>query len=123
MCVGSAHMSRKQKGQLIETERSWFLRYYTPVEENGQTKKKQTCVRLCEKDDRYRFKQDVQPLVDQHMAAVNVKTAPVTGSMPIGDYVTNIYLPWVEQNKAASTYNGYKQIWKCQFEAKFGNIP
>src|SRR5438309_11267533 len=104
-------MPRKQKGQIVETPRTWFLRYYTTVVENGQEVRKQTCIRLCEKSDRYRFDTDVRPLADQHMKAVNATQTPVTGSMPLGEYVTSIYLPWVKQNKAPATVNGYRQLW------------
>jgi integrase len=120
-------MSRKQKGQLIETDRSWFLRYYTPVEENGQTKKKQTCIRLCDKSDLYRFKSDVRPLADQYMSAINAEQKPVTGATLLSDYVNNVYLPWVKgtddkPNKAAATYAGYRQLWKRYLEPRFGKL-
>jgi len=54
-------MARKQKGQLIETSTAWFLRYYTTAIDNSQEIRKQTCIRLCEKSDIYRYASDVRP--------------------------------------------------------------
>jgi hypothetical protein len=90
---------RKQRGQLIETKQAWFIRYYTTGIENGQEIRKQTCVGQCEESDLYRHESDVRPLMEQHINAVNAKQEPVTGSMLLGEYVTRIYLPWVELNK------------------------
>ena len=112
-------MARKQKGQLIETTTAWFLRYYTTTIENSQDIRKQTCVRLCEKSDIYRHASDVQRLVEQHMKAVNADAEPITGSMLLDEYVTRIYLPWVQSNKAAATYNGYKQLWNKYLSPRF----
>ena len=112
-------MARKQKGQLIETTTAWFLRYYTTTIENSQEIRKQTCVRLCEKSDIYRHASDVQRLVEQHMKAVNADAEPITGSMLLDEYVTRIYLPWVQSNKAAATYNGYKQLWNKYLSPRF----
>ena len=112
-------MARKQKGQLIETSTAWFLRYYTTAIENSQEIRKQTCVRLCEKSDIYRHASDVRPLVEQHMKAVNAEQEPITRSMPLGEYGHAIYLPWVNQNKAAATYNGYRQLWNKYLSPRF----
>lgn len=32
----------------------------------------------------------------------------------IGDFVENVYLPWVRENKKPSTYHGYVSIWLNQ---------
>ena len=114
---------RKQKGQLIETKKAWFIRYYTTEIDAGQEIRKQTCVRLCEKSDVYRHESDVRPLIEQHMNAVNAKQEPVTGSMLLGEYVTRIYLPWVELNKTAATHNGYKQLWNRYLSPRFSQTP
>jgi integrase len=114
---------RLQKGQLIQTTKTWFLRYYTTVIENGQEARKQTCVPLCQKSDVYRHESDVLPLLEKHMAAVNAKQEPVTGSMLLEEYVTRIYLPWVKVNKTPATYNGYRQLWNKYLSPRFGKTP
>jgi integrase len=114
---------RKQKGQLIETKKAWFIRYYTTEIAAGQEIRKQTCVRLCEKSDLYRHESDVRPLMDQHINAVNAKQEPVTGSMLLGEYVTRIYLPWVKSNLTAATHNGYRQLWNRYLSPRFDKTP
>jgi hypothetical protein len=52
---------RKQKGEVIDGGRSWFLRYYATVTEKGAPIRKQKCVKLCEKSETYRTKEDVAP--------------------------------------------------------------
>jgi len=53
------------------------------------------------------------------MKAVNADAEPLTGSMPLGEYVTRVYLPWVQSNKAAATYNGYRQLWIKYLSPRF----
>ena len=46
----------------------------------------------------------LQPINDQrHMGAV---------ATALGNFVTNTYLPYVKDQKRASTYNGYRNIWR-----------
>jgi hypothetical protein len=85
---------------VIETERSFFLRYYINGEKHGKPVRVQKCVKLCAKSDQYRFTSDVQPLVQQHLKAVNAGAESFTASMPIGEYIERDYLPWVRANKA-----------------------
>lgn len=35
----------------------------------------------------------------------------------IGDFVENVYLPWVRENKKPSTYHGYVSIWLNHLKA------
>jgi hypothetical protein len=53
------------------------------------------------------------------MKAVNAEQEPITGSMPLGEYVTRTYLPWVQSNKAAATFNGYRQLWLKYLSPRF----
>jgi hypothetical protein len=84
---------RKQKGQVIDAGRSFLLRYYINAEKDGKLVRIQKCVKLSEKSDQYRFPADVQPLVDQHLKAVNANSAPITGSMALSEYVETQYMP------------------------------
>jgi hypothetical protein len=52
---------RKQKGQVIDAGRSFFLRYYINAQKDGKLIRTQKGVELCEKSDQYRFPADVQP--------------------------------------------------------------
>ena len=42
----------------------------------------------------------MQPLVEQHLKAINANSALVTGSMALSEYVEIHYMPWVESNEA-----------------------
>jgi integrase len=114
-------MARLQRGQVIETKRSWFLRYYTNVLEGDRTVRKQQCVKLCEKSDKYRFEADLEELVNQHLDSVNKGVKATTASTLLSDFLTNCYFPWVRENRAAVTANGYEQIWSRYLKARIGD--
>ena len=49
-----------------------------------------------------------------------MKEACVLNSTPervltIGDFVEQVYLPWVEHSKRLSTLKGYRDIWQNHF--------
>src|SRR5262249_44798110 len=120
--INRNRLPRKQKGELIETRTAFFARYYHTTAD-GQ--RKQKAVKLCDKSDLYRSKNDVQPLMDRHMETVNAdqgsETAP-TGQMTLADFMEKYYLPWCEAEKSAPTVNGYKQIWNCYLKPHIGSI-
>jgi integrase len=114
-------LPRKQKGEVIETRTAFLARYYHTTEDG---KRKQKAVKLCDKSDLYRSKNDVQPLMDRHMEAVNSGQGSniITGQMSLSDFIEKHYFPWCEDEKSAPTVNGYKQIWNCYLKQHISSI-
>jgi len=122
----SNRLPRKQKGQQFETDRAFFLRYYTDeVYTTGKStgKQKQKAVLLAYKSDLYRSWADVEPLIEQELARINAETeqAP-TGRLSLTEFIEQHYLPWADANKSAPTANGYKRVWENYLKPHLGDL-
>ncbi len=113
---------RVQKGELIETSTAFLARYYVnEVYDNGRRKTK--CEKLADRSDIYRSRTDVRHLFDGVMASVNGGQAVLAnGQTTLTDYFEKHYLQWIETNKAASTVQGYKQMWTRCVQPHLGKI-
>jgi integrase len=90
---------RKQSGQYRETDSAFFIRFYR----HG----KRVEVKVADKSPQYQTRADVEHLITKLLAgdaAPDLST--VTG------YVELRYMPWVRENKAASTAYGYEKLWR-----------
>ena len=105
-------ISRKQKGQRIETPKAFCLRYY----QNG----KQKFITLAYKGGLYRSWNDVEPLIENALREVN-GNEPVTPQQKLTDFIEKHYLPWCEANKSAPTANGYKRVWENYWKPYVGS--
>jgi len=116
---------RKQSGTIIETPTAFYVRYYTSETyqepTSGKLRRKQKCEKLCARSDLYRSKKDVEPLAERFMQGINSQTVLPSGRDSLSDYVKNAYLPWVQKNKAATTYDGYRTLWN-RLEPHVGKI-
>jgi integrase len=110
---------RRQTGQIIETETAFLARYYHTLPDGTR---KQKAVTLAKKSDVYRSKSDVQPLLDRLIADVNSETIQVSGRATLTEFVEEHYLPWVLENKAASTHDGYRKVWQKNIRPFVGTI-
>jgi len=131
--IRSNRLPKKQRGQLIETESTFYVRYYTDAPANdkdavrhgvevGTMIRKQTCEKLCDRSETYRTKQDVLPLMDAAMARVNGGIAMLSGRASLSDYFDTVYLPWAQKNKAAATADGYRKLWEKNLKPFIGKI-
>jgi integrase len=101
-----------KKGYLFRRGRSWFLRYWMNVIEDGQLARDQKCVKLATYSDRYRTKADLRDLVAEKLAGVKQADKCPHSSDLFSDYVDEIYLPFVRRTMKASTYAGYSTYFK-----------
>jgi integrase len=103
-------MSRKPKrapngdGQIFDQGRSWFLRYREDLVIDGQVVRKQRCVKLAEKCDRFRIKSDLKDLAADVMNRVKQSAKCPNASIMFTDYVEQTYLPYAERTTKVSTY-------------------
>jgi integrase len=117
--LNSNRLPRKQKGEIIGTKRSWFVRFYHTAEDGSR---KQKAVKLADKSDAFRSKSDVEPLAARVLEAVNTGTEILTGQIPLSDFVETHYLPWCRENKSAPTANAYTRVWERYWKPYLGSI-
>ena len=106
-------LPRKQKGQRIETETAFCLRYYKDGKQNFTT--------LAHKGGLYRSWSDVEPLIQNILADVNDGRTVISPQQTLTDFVEKVYLPWCRENKAAPTANGYTRVWERHWKQTVGS--
>src|SRR5438132_1101129 len=106
-------LPRKQKGQRIETETAFCLRYYKDGKQNFTT--------LAHKGGLYRSWSDVEPLIQNILAEVNDGRTVISPQQTLTDFVEKVYLPWCRENKAAPTANGYTRVWERHSKQTVGS--
>jgi integrase len=112
-------LPKRQVGQIIESKTAFFVRYYHTTE-SGE--RKQKCEKLADKSDLYRSKTDVRPLADRVMQQVNSGQVIPQASDTLAEYFRDVYLPWVEKNRATTTAEGYRKTWNRYLEPHVGTI-
>jgi len=131
-------MGRYQTGSIYEASGVFFVRYYQAYtdlpagerakiaercQSNGKPLPTRVLVshRLCSRDDKHHSRtcKAVKGLAADHMKTVNAQSAPVN-YLTVAEFWDKTYLPFVEENKKASTVHGYKQIWGQHLKSHFG---
>src|ERR1700730_18093941 len=118
--VKGNQIPKKQKGQLIESGKSFYVRYYVTNEDGNRVQKAE---KLADRSDLYRSKADVKPLMDSVMARVNgALEVHGSGQQTLSEDIAKCYLPWIRENKAASTAHSYERIWERSWQKFVGKI-
>jgi integrase len=105
--------NRKQNGQVLRIGNRWFVRYWERRNAGGTIERKRVTHLLGNVTTRgKRPPADIVTEAERHMATVNSGTIPADRIVTIGDFVEQIYLPWVKEHKRPSTAKGYRDIWE-----------
>jgi integrase len=113
-------LARQQSGYIWKVGRSWFGRWREDVLEDGRVLRKQRSARLADVCDRYRSKSDVRPLLVEKLRPINEGKARPESTLPIAEFVTCHYLPFVEENYKPSTVAGYRNLWRDYVQPHVG---
>jgi integrase len=97
--------SRRQRGYLFQKRGVWFLRYYADELRGDAIVRVQRAHRLGE----LKTKTAARALADEFISTHNDGGAVVT----LRQFVEATYLPAVQEQKRASTYRGYCNLWTC----------
>src|SRR5215831_16360070 len=65
---------------------------------------------------------DIKAEAGRHMATVNGAAIPAERIVTVGDFLEQVYLPWVEQFKRPSTAKGYRDIWEDHLKPHCGQV-
>src|SRR5437667_2255420 len=96
--------ARKQSGQMIRIGDRWYVRYWERRNVNCTIERKRVTHQLGPVTGRgKRPPRDLENEAERHMATVNAGVVTAERIVTIGDFVEQIYLPWVGQHKRPST--------------------
>jgi len=111
--------TRHQKGYVYKKGSGWYVRYYDyERQQDGSIKRVQKARKIAPVCDQYRTKRAVMALAEEFMLPLNSGMDTPQSTMTLEQFVEQTYLPHVESHKCASTYKGYKDIWKVHLKAR-----
>ncbi|MFZ0800590.1 MAG: site-specific integrase [Terriglobales bacterium] len=127
-------MAQRQKGSIYRRNGSWFLKYYTTLDDGKRVHKTEF---LCYEKDANRSKSYVKEKRDERMRVINAQQAQQSSpngssanDMTVVDFWEHYLVYYTEKIKANgglprlrdSTMRGYKQIWKQHLKSHFGSM-
>lgn len=104
-----------QRGQIKQVGNCWLLRYYEPVVEDGRKVMRQKTVKLTLKPPAISQKEQesaARAAADLILAPINAGTADPESRLGLTTFLEHVYLPHVKEEKRASTYGSYFQMWR-----------
>jgi len=112
---------RYQKGHLYQNHGAWFVRYRECVkDDDGAITRRKKTHRLASLHD-YPTESEIEPLRADLMLRVN--SGKVTSScVTLAEFVEKVYLPFIREEKRASTYKSYLEIWKRHVRDRVGGV-
>jgi integrase len=121
---------RHQRGYVYEASNAFHVRYYTTAIVNGESKRVQRSVKLCDKNrdagHGTKSAKAVQALAEEHMRGVNAAATPTPSALlTVVEFWEKHYLPycetgWKGTGMRASSIKGFKQVWNQHLKTHFG---
>jgi len=107
-----------QSGYVFLKGSNWYLRYREDVtREDGSVDHVQKCQQLAKAEGKYRSRRSVQSLAEELLRPLNDGTSTAESTMSLNQFIKDLYLPYVEEQKRRSTYCGYKNLWLRYIES------
>lgn len=107
-----------QSGYVFLKGSNWYLRYREDVaRKDGSIDHVQKCQQLAKAEGKYRSRRSVQALAEEILRPLNDGTSTAESTMSLNQFVKELYLPYVEEQKRRSTYSGYKNLWLRYIES------
>jgi len=104
---------RKQKGSITQFNGKWYLRYWQTLTIHGVLVRTRRTHFLGTVTTRGKKPPDnIVRAAEDHMRTVGICTIPVERIIGVSDFVVDIYLPWVKENRRPSTYKNYRDVWE-----------
>lgn len=113
---------RTHHGTIKRVGRSWYGRWREDVIVNGELRRLQRFVKLCDFDDRYRTQADVRPILNERLLVINKGKSDASSSITLTTFVSEFYDPYVRENFKPSTAHGYFKLWKGAICPRVGHI-
>jgi integrase len=107
-----------QSGYVFLKGSNWYLRYREDVtREDGSIDHIQKCRQLAKAEGKYRSRRSVEQLAEEILRPLNDGTSTAESTMSLNQFIKDLYLPYVEEQKRRSTYCGYKNLWLRYIES------
>src|SRR5438309_2092945 len=104
---------RKQKGHIVKISGRWYVRYWERRNIGSTVEKKRVSHCLGSITTRGKHPPaDIEEAAEQHMATVNGGKIPAERITTIGEFVTGVYLPWIERHKRPSSVKCDRDSWE-----------
>jgi len=105
---------RTQNGTITQFSGRWYLRYWEKRVENGVLVRKRQSHLLGPVDGRERKHppDDIERAASRFMSSLNNSAIQPEHVTTLGEFVENVYLPWVKQFKRPATAKSYCDIWE-----------
>lgn len=114
---------RKQTGTIVRISGFWHVRYWERRNIGGAIEKKRVSHKIGPITTRgKRPPADILTEAERHMAAVNSGIIDAARVVTIGDFVEQVYLPWIKEHKRPSTAKGYQDIWEDHLKAHCSKV-
>ncbi len=113
---------RYQMGQLYREHGAWFVRYRERLRQEDSSVKLQRRSKRLGSVVRFPEKSDVEPVRVAFMQKINSDLAISEGCLTLIEFVDAVYLPWVQTERRASTYKGYREAWENHMPDRIGQI-
>jgi len=104
--------TRHQTGYIFKKGRAWYLRFYDTVLKEGKVVRLQRCKKITDISGAYTTKRSVRELAADLLKPMNEGTQDPVATMSLADYIEQFYLPYVEDQKRASTLRGYRNLFR-----------
>jgi integrase len=103
----------KQRGRIVRIGSRWYVRYWERRNIAGTVERKRVSHQLGPVTTRGKKPPaDVLTEAARYMSTINSASIPAERIVTVGDFVENIYLPWIAKYKRPSTAKGYRDIWE-----------
>ena len=110
--------TRNQQGYIYRKGKLWMLRYYDNQQlPDGTINRVQKARKLVEATGEYRTKTAARQLAEEQLELVNQTRNSPQGVMSLKSLVEGLYLPSIQAQKRASTFHGYRSVWRAHLTA------
>ena len=117
-------VQRVQRGHVFPVKNvagkiaSWHVRYRLITMQDGKPVRVLKSHKLCDRDDKF-FSASCKAVQDKCDAFMRGISPTSAKDMPVHEFWEQTYLPFIQQNKKASTVRGYIQIWNQHLTQHF----
>ena len=116
---------RKQKGYVFRAGDFWLIRYRDSRSHDGKVTRKQMAVKLCPVSPEHHRCKVPPPAVlaerDRFMEKINQSNIVPEHLLTTGDFVTQVWTPFLESHRAKSTRHHYNYYWKHILDPRCGS--
>jgi integrase len=106
-----------QKGQIVRISGRWYIRFRERRNVGGAIEQKRISHCLGPVTTRGKHPPaDIKDAAAEHMATINSGRILPERITTVGQFVENVYLPWIDEHKRPSTARTYRDIWEDHFK-------